>query len=45
MIQPHSLLLWLLDFHDKNDTSITFLFYVDFIFVTELHGPAGFHGY
>ena len=45
MILPHSLLLWLPGFHDKKDTSITSLFCIDFIFGTELHGPASFYGY
>ena len=45
MILPHSLLLWLLGFHDKKDTSMTSLFCIDFIFGTELHGPASFYGY
>ena len=45
MIQPHSLLLWLISFHDKKDPLITSLFYIDSIFGAELHGPASFHGY
>ena len=45
MIQPHSLLLWLPDFHDKKYTSVTSLFYINFIFGTELYGPASFYGY
>ena len=35
MILPHSLLLWLPGFHDKKDTSITYMFCIDFIIGTE----------
>ena len=43
--QPHTLLLWLLGFYGKKDTSITPLSLVDFIFGTEIDGPASCYGY
>ena len=41
MLQPHSLLLWLLGFHGKKYFNNPFVF----IFGTELHGPGSCYGY